>query len=279
MPKKNEEEFKYDPEAEENTKKYRLPFALCKKYGIATESWWTPTNAWEALKSGGYIGNVSQEYKDYFENLKKESNKRARERQKRKKQQLNDPKHNPDKNYIHKDGAIAGALKGTPMTFEQADSGNVNPYYMKGIGYAFNCQTCVATYIARRQGYDVRALPNLNNKNIYSLSYNTNLAYVNAKKQAKPKGTGTTMWLEQTIKQGEIYSVEFCWKGKRQGHIITCERDKTGSLRLYDPQTNKIYKNQDMKSYFARTTDVEITNLTNVKINERFCDSIMKKEK
>lgn len=30
-----EKHFRYDPEAEDNSAKYRLPFALCKKYGIA----------------------------------------------------------------------------------------------------------------------------------------------------------------------------------------------------------------------------------------------------
>ena len=35
--------------------KYRLPFGLCKKFGINIQDWWTPTDAWNALK--GY--NVS----------------------------------------------------------------------------------------------------------------------------------------------------------------------------------------------------------------------------
>ena len=32
------DDFEYDPEAEDNTKKYRLPFALCKANGIFQET-------------------------------------------------------------------------------------------------------------------------------------------------------------------------------------------------------------------------------------------------
>lgn len=28
----------------------RLPFGLCKRYGVKIEDWWTPRNAWDALK-------------------------------------------------------------------------------------------------------------------------------------------------------------------------------------------------------------------------------------
>ena len=69
-----EEEFKYDAEAEENTRKYRLPFALCKAQGIAIQDWWTPRDAWEALKRGGRVDDVSEEYAAYYRELKRESN-------------------------------------------------------------------------------------------------------------------------------------------------------------------------------------------------------------
>lgn len=276
-----EEEFKHDPESEEGSKKYRLPFALCKAQGITIQDWWTPRDAWEALKGGGYVDDVSEEYKEYYRNLKKEQSKKSRERRKRKEAQLKDPAHNPDKNYRHQDGAIAGAKKGAPMDFKQADSGNVNPYYGKGIGYGHNCQTCVATYVARRQGYDVHALPNLNNKNIYRLSYDTSLAYLDANGQhptriRKPKNTRVDSFLEQTVKPNEIYSVGFTYKSAHCGHVITAERGADGAVRLYDPQNNKIVEKKDFGKYFRITRDIELMNLTNCKINETFADSIMK---
>ena len=270
--------FKYDPEAEENSKKYRLPFALCKKYGIQIEDWWQPRDAWNALKKNGNVDRVSDEYKDYYRKLKKQYSKESRERAKNKRAQLKDDNHIPNRKYKHQDGMIDGAIKGAPMTFAQADNGNCNPYYGKGlIGYKTNCQTCVATYVARRQGYNVRALPNLNNKNIWRLSRNTSLAYIGAIKQDKPFGVRTDLWLEQTVKQGEIYSVEFRWGKTSHGHIITCERGNDGVLRLYDPQIDEITSNKDIRNYFSRTSNVKVMNLTNAKIDEKFCDMIMKK--
>ncbi len=177
-----EEEFKYDPEQEENTKKYRLPFALCKANGIVIQDWWRPRDAWEALKRGGHVDDVSEEYKEYYRKIKQqeaaENRIKNKARRKAKEAQLKDPQHNPDINYKHLSNHIAGAERGAPMNFEQADSGKVNPFIKqtynpftgKGlIGYKTNCQTCVAVYVARRKGYDVRALPNLDNKNIYRL--------------------------------------------------------------------------------------------------------------
>jgi len=88
MSGKGENDFQYDPEAEDNSKKYRLPFALCKANGIQTEDWWTPKDAWEALKHGGIVDDVSEEYKEYYRQLKKETSKKSNERTKLKKNQL-----------------------------------------------------------------------------------------------------------------------------------------------------------------------------------------------
>lgn len=294
------EDFKNDPEAGENTKKLRLPFALCKAKGIKIQDWWTPRDAWNALKRGGEIDNVSDEYADYYRKLKKERQKQYRKqhpgkiqqsrlRSETKKRQLSNIEHNADKNYQHQMGFIAGAEKSNPMTFEQANSGHCNPFFGKKdektgvnyIGYRTNCQTCVATYIARRQGYDVRALPNLNNRQIADLSFNTALAYkdINGnypKKTSKPYDRDLEGWLSSEIKQGDIFSMEFSWKGRNAGHIITAEKLPDGSIRLYDPQTNQI---ENFKSYKGRIRDnsVKIMNLTNCTLDESFCDKIMKK--
>lgn len=285
------DDFQYDPEATEGNKKYRLPFALCQAHGIAIQDWWTPRNAWDALKNGGVIDDVSDEYKEFYRELKKkrakEHNKKSRERSKRKKQQLADPLHNPDREYSHQEGKIAGVDLGEPMDFEKADNGNCNPYFNKGlIGYYTNCQTCVATYVARRQGYDLRALPNLNNRNIANLSSDTSLAYVDSNgnkpiKVRKPKGQKTAEFLEQSIAPGEIFSLEYNRKGSHAGHIIIAEKDKNGELFLYDPQVNLKMSKRDIPKYINRNRayGIDIMNLTNVKMNEQFCDAIMKGSK
>lgn len=304
----DEEKFKHDPEAGEDTKKLRLPFALCKSKGIEIQDWWTPRDAWNALKNEGAVSNVSEEYADYYRQLKKkkakeyrkkhpERIKKSRLRAQTKSRQLSDLTHNVDKKYKHKDGAIAGANKATPMTFEKADSGNCNPFFNKKdektgvnyIGYRTNCQTCVATYIARRKGYDVRALPNLDNREIAQLSQNTSLAYKDKngkrpEKLYKPYEDSVGGWLAKSMEPGEIFSVEFDWIGRNSGHIVTAEKLKNGDLRIYDPQTNYTVKGiQEIKNYFKssriRNGSVEAMNLTNCTLDEKFCDKIMKKSR
>lgn len=287
MPK--EDEFKYDPEAEENSKKYRLPFALCKAHGIEIQDWWTPRNAWQALRDAGYVQNVSDEYKEFYRQKKKASAKDNQVRSKIKRMQLRNPKHNPDKNYVHKDGYIADVKQGKPMTYEQADNGNVNPFFddnynpfsKRGsvIGYRTNCATCVATYVARRQGYDVRALPNLNNPDIMRLSQNVLLAY-DSKPQPlkKKKGEDTWSFLNRVVqKDGSIFSMDWSWGGSRKGHIVVVEKDKNGVF-VYDPQSNKRYDTKDkVKTLLTTARDITLHDLTGAKVKESFCDNIMKR--
>lgn len=301
-----EDKFKHDPEAGKDSKKLRLPFALCKAKGIAIQDWWTPSDAWKALKKGGVVDNVSDEYAEFYRELKKKRAKEYREkypwrvkesrlRSETKKRQLASDEHTPEKNYTHIDGVIANAKKGKPMTFEQADSGNVNPYFREAdkktnvdfIGYKTNCQTCVATYIARRQGYNVRALPNLDNRDIYALSYDTSLAYIDKKgkhpeKESKPYGESVSWWLSEKVKPNDICSIEFSWKGKRNGHIIIAEKRNDGKLTLYDPQTDtQITSLLMIDKYFKRvsTNTVKLMNLSECRMDESFCDKIMKNQK
>ena len=282
------EDFKYDPEAEDNTKKYRLPFALCKSRGIKIEDWWTPKDAWAALERRGI--NPSDEYNEYFEKLKekrrgekKESNKRAQKRRLIKNKQLTNPAHNPTKGYEHKTGFIDGAQKKDSMSFKQADEGKVNPFFASNqmgrtIGYATNCQTCVATYYARRIGYDVRALPNLNNKSIAMLSFDTTLAY-KTEEGVHPQKVGLPHkkkieWLSSIVSLGDIYALEFSW-GHNKGHIVCVERDKNGVF-IYDPQINKIYMNSELQDYIRRGSQHKIFKLSGCSLDEKFCDKIMK---
>lgn len=286
MSGKGEDNFEYDPEAEDNVKKYRLPFALCKAHGIPIQDWWTPRDAWEALKNGGFVDDVSDEYKEYYRELKRENSKKGNLRTKLKQNQLKDPQHNPEKIEDHISGTIAGIKCGEPMTFEQADGGRVNPFYEDGcrgrlIGYRHNCQTCVATYVARRKGYDVRALPNLNNKNIFSLSLDTTIAFVDSNgKHPVEKNKGVSQrkldFLNSEISDNRVYSLSFGWKGRRDGHIVIAER-MGGSVVVYDPQTNKQYKdNNEISQFLSRTRNLKLADLTDYNLDEKFCDSIMK---
>lgn len=292
-----EKDFKYDPESGEDTKKFRLPFALCKAKGIEIKDWWTPRDAWDALRNNGFVKDVDEEYAEFYRKKKRDRQKefdkahpwRVAEKKARaetKKLQLADSEHNPDKNYQHKDGAIASATKGQPMTFEQADSGNVNPFFRKSnpktqheyIGYKTNCQTCVATYVARRKGYDVKALPNLNNKAIMDLSYNTSLAYkdIDGNPPVRTRVTGPSE-IAFNAKPGSIYALQFDYAGRGQGHIVVVEKDEQGKAFLYDPQTNEKYSQDAFKSYAHGKTNFKAMDLTNVSMDEKYCDNIMKR--
>ena len=293
----NYKDFKNDDE-QEGTAALRLPFALCKANGIAIQDWWTPRHAWEALKSGGIVDDVSEEYKEFYRKYKKEASKpgaaRSARRSRLKKKQKANAEHNPNYDYEHQDGAIAGVKKGEPMTFEQADSGNCNPYYMDSvkapmtsfreglIGYRTNCQTCVATYFARRQGYDVRALPNLDNKNIYDLARNTTLAYVQEDGTRptavkKPYRMDGSMFVSEQVQAGEIHTMSWDWRGKSSGHIVIAERQPGKSVMIYDPQTDTKYEDVEFfKKYGRMISELKLTNITNCELDEQFCDTIMK---
>ena len=293
----DEKDFKYDPESGEDSKKYRVPFAICKARGIKIQDWWTPRDAWNALRNNGYVEDVDEEYAEYYRKLKRERQKefdkthpwrvkKKKARAETKKQQLADKEHNPDKTYQHVDGAIASAKKGEPMDFQKADSGNCNPYFMKKnaktdheyIGYKTNCQTCVATYIARRKGYDVRALPNVNNYNIANLSFNTSLAYVDKDgNHPKQKRVGGISDVAFDAAPGSIHAVQFDYVGRSSGHIVVVEKDVSGKVFLYDPQTNSTIDQASFKSYGRGKTNFKAMDLTDVSMDEKYCDSIMKR--
>lgn len=189
--------------------------------------------------------------------------------------------HTPDINYKHQKGYIAGAKKGYPMTFKQADSGNVNPFKGKIRGYDKNCATCVATYIARRLGYNVRALPyDSNNNAVIELSKNVNKVFKEHGEQVtsfKKITQNHKGFLDKTIKEGEIYTISFSWKNYNESHIVVAEK-KNNNLTVYDPQCNKLIKNDKLDKYFKSVNNVLVlSNLTNVTLDEKYCDKIMKK--
>lgn len=157
---------------------------------------------------------------------------------------------------------IAGAKRGEPMTFEEANELRANPNYGKEYGYRINCQSCVVTNEARRRGYDVETLPNTKGSELEKLSRKTNLAWIDPDTGKEPEyifdeealtPTKYFKFLDSTIEQGNRYTLEFSWKGRgNSGHIICTDRTEKGELRLYDPQIGKSYFGQDIKDYLKR---------------------------
>ncbi len=155
-----------------------------------------------------------------------------------------------------------GVKKGKEMTFEEANElrGNIN--YGKASEYSVNCQSCVVANELRRRGYNVTALPNLQKTgNIpYELSMRTNWAWIDPKTMVMPKKQTAggiyditrsgalksksikevTKELVELVKEPGRYHIDFAWKGKNSGHIITLEKLHNGKIIIYDPQTGKM---------------------------------------
>jgi len=146
---------------------------------------------------------------------------------------------------------LAGCERGEPMDFDNANHGKPNPNYHADKGYRINCQSCVVSYEARLRGYDVQTLPNTEGSVLQKLSRQTNSAWVDPETGQFPAylsdDSVTTVkrlsaFLENQVQSGERYTLQWTWKGKGySGHIISLDRDSSGLLRFYDPQTGRIY--------------------------------------
>lgn len=147
---------------------------------------------------------------------------------------------------------INGVTRGDVMSFDDANGQRGNPKYRKGTGTSQNCQSCVVANEARRRGYNVSAKSYTKNKTAEVLAQNPRVAWVDPKTGDVPEfvpwdykktydKTSYRKFLEDNVKNGERYTLQFSWGNASGGHIISAERDTRGALRLYDPQTGKIY--------------------------------------
>lgn len=156
-----------------------------------------------------------------------------------------------------------GIERGLSMTHIEANQDRPNPKYGTNKLYGKNCQSCVLTYELRRRGFDVETLP-------YTTAIQKRLAFDVNKLWFDPK-TGTAPVPQiagggiEFKRNGAIkpkskkviaadfenltaecgrYHMTVSWRGGKSGHIVTCERLKEGSLRIYDPQTGKLHNLQ-----------------------------------
>lgn len=163
---------------------------------------------------------------------------------------------------------IAGVKQGAQRTFEEAISGGsifkpvTNPDYFTDPKARINCQTAVIAHEARIRGYDVEALPKITNEQ-GELARKPQTAWIDpqtGQMPPQPKRMGaknTTQALstmESTVKQGERYTVGVVWKGANSAHIMSLDRDKTGQLRIYDPQDGRTYTGRMQISGILKNT-------------------------
>lgn len=172
---------------------------------------------------------------------------------------------------------IAGAKQGKPMSFEQADGGRANPKFKKDKEYRKNCQSSVVAHEARMRGYDVQAAPRGQNDKTAELAHNPFRAWLSPITGMKCRGTKllsdrpydlyTT--LDKTIKKGQRYHFSFAFERDKNlyGHIITADKDEKGRLRLYDPQSNRVFIGTQVIDYLS--DDIVLNN-------PRICPQILR---
>lgn len=192
-----------------------------------------------------------------------------------------------------------GVKKGKEMTFEEANElrGNIN--YGKASEYNVNCQSCVVANELRRRGYNVTALPNLQKTgNIpYELSMRTNWAWIDPKTMVMPKKQTAggiyditrsgalksksikelTKELVELVKEPGRYHIDFAWKGKNSGHIITLEKLHNGKIIIYDPQTGKMKNWKELSKEISLRYGVSVLRVDKLLVNTDIIDGIVKK--
>lgn len=110
--------------------------------------------------------------------------------------------------------------------------------------YRVNCQRCAPAYELRRRGYNVVALPNSGGSRevVYDIPENMwrdkdgNVS--RAERLLTKTNRGVTGALMQEMKPGERGTIDWCWSGHNEGHIINVERTEDGIL-LVDAQSGK----------------------------------------
>jgi hypothetical protein len=188
---------------------------------------------------------------------------------------------------------LIGVIRGELMNFEQANEQRGNPHFVSGSGdgYTINCQSCVVANELRRRGYDVEALNNTNRKGNapFELSKDTANAWIDTATGNKPTKTNCSASGEVNQSTALIdkidnatstpgrYHIDWGWKGKRSGHIITMERLKDGTARYYDPQNGKT---SDIKDFVARIDkySVNVLRIDDKMINTDIIKGIVAKK-
>jgi hypothetical protein len=79
----------------------------------------------------------------------------------------------------------------------------------------------------------------------------------------------------EATKEPGRYHVNWKWKNKRDGHVVTFERFEDGTARWYDPQNGAV--NFMTKAYAARFNTMEVLRVDNLMPNPDICSKILTK--
>ncbi len=147
--------------------------------------------------------------------------------------------------------------QGKAMNFASVDEGRSNPNYVnldvQKEGYYDNCQTCTVAYELRRRGFDVEALPNKRNEFYRKWCVKNNFdwrdRFVN-EDGTRPQYAMSDYsvvdtiqeklaYIEQRTEDYGRYEVLCSWKKIKCAHVFIVERQRSGNLLWFDPQSGK----------------------------------------
>lgn len=197
---------------------------------------------------------------------------------------------------VHKIETALGVERGKRMNHADANTGRVNPDYGKR-GYNVNCSTCSGTYILRRMGFDVEALPNTKkNPLVQSLSYGMTTwdkwvggrkAYHRTDEWMAKTGTqkmdeaAYRKFLNRYTKKPGIYEFNVGY-GSGGGHSTLLERRADGTLVRIEQQTTSKYATLDslLKYLTKNPASVRgVMRVDNAKFNPQYAGIVRKVKK
>lgn len=186
----------------------------------------------------------------------------------------------------------SGLKKGKPMSFEEADNGRENPHYDRHTRdeYFINCQTCTVTHEARRRGYDVEAAgkdkkewiqndgwkERFLNPDGTAPMYSWSDSWLTAKgvKRVTEKQVGLFL-SEKTAVTGR-YEIYVKWANSRSAHVFLAERDASGTIRYFDPQSGR----SDVSDYLklADRKRIAVLRIDDKKLNPKLSKILLPKK-
>jgi hypothetical protein len=171
-----------------------------------------------------------------------------------------------------------GVNRGSSMTFEEANEMRGNPHYGESEAYRINCQTCVVANELRRRGFPVEALPNLKGSALEKLSHATEKAWLDGNGDVPNKiyvGLHMDWKFNEATSSPGRYHVNWDWKNRKKGHIVTFERFADGTGQWYDPQNGAI--DFMTKEYTSKIRRVYVLRVDNLTANPEVCGKVLTK--
>ena len=131
----------------------------------------------------------------------------------------------------------------------------VNPYFEKGTPYGKNCQRCVPTFVLRRRGYNVTALPSGNAQIDDFLMNFPEAVWKKSGSPIIPKHTRGSKYfgkpeIEKFMKElpdGAMCEVRCQWVDEEKGHVFIALKENN-KVRYIDPQIGS----DDVSYYFSK---------------------------